>query len=153
EQTEASGNDWFRGTADAVRKCIKHLGRESWSAIAILSGDQLYRMDLREMLRTHNQSHAAATVAMKPVPAEQTSAFGIMKTDESGRVVRFDEKPPRDRLRGLELAGRAGPAGGPMYLASMGIYVFDRAVLEGALRRDDALDFGKDVIPAMLDQK
>src|SRR3954470_13243954 len=155
EQTEGEGSDWFSGTADAVRKCMKHVGRESWDAVAILSGDQLYRMDLAEMIRVHRDSRAAATVAMKAVPAEQTSAFGIMKTDESGRVVHFDEKPPADRLRGLEsrlaTAGAAGAkATAPAYLASMGIYVFGRADLERTLEREQDLDFGKHVIPALL---
>jgi glucose-1-phosphate adenylyltransferase len=134
---------------------MKHIGRESWDQIAILSGDQLYRMNLREMLGVHRESSAAVTVAMKPVPAEQTAAFGIMKTDPSGRVLQFDEKPPQDRLRGLEsrLASPNHPTGGePTYLASMGIYVFGRAALEAAVAAPAHIDFGKHVIPAMLDR-
>ena len=155
EQSEDGGNDWFRGTADAVRKCMKHLGREPWNRVAILSGDQLYRMKLGEMLRAHRDAGADATVAMKAVPVEQTSAFGIMKTDASGRVVHFDEKPPRARLAGLEspipaTSGTREPT--RAYLASMGIYVFERAALEKALAQEDHLDFGKDVIPAMLER-
>src|SRR3954470_6593418 len=92
EQTEDGENDWFGGTADAVRKCMKHIARESWDKIAILSGDQLYRMKLREMLDVHRESKAAVTVATKAVPVDQTAAFGIMKTDESGRIRHFDEK-------------------------------------------------------------
>jgi glucose-1-phosphate adenylyltransferase len=156
EQTEDAENDWFSGTADAVRKCMKHIGRESWDQIAILSGDQLYRMNLRQMLKVHRESNAAVTVAMKPVPTEQTAAFGIMKTDESGRVLRFDEKPPAERLRGLESRiGGARPASTPdgaTYLASMGIYVFGRASIEAALAAPERIDFGKHVIPAMLDR-
>jgi len=156
EQTESGGNDWFHGTADAVRKCMKHLGREPWKRVAILSGDQLYRMKLGEMLRAHHDARADATVAMKAVPAEQTSAFGIMKTDASGRVVHFDEKPPRERLAGLDspIPATSG-AGEPTraYLASMGIYVFERAALEEALEPEDHIDFGKHVIPAMLERK
>ena len=105
EQTE-SGNDWFRGTADAVRKCLKHIGRHAWSYIAILAGDQLYRMSLRDMLRVHVESRAAATIATKPVPAEQTAGFGIMKVDTKGRIVHFDEKPTADRLPGLAITIR-----------------------------------------------
>ena len=152
EQTEGAGNDWFRGTADAVRKCMKHIDREPWEMLAILSGDQLYRMDLQEMLRAHHQSAAAATVAMKVVPAEQTSKFGIMKTDAEGRVVRFEEKPPPDRLAGLDSPVPSGGGGQPAYLASMGIYVFSRAALKAALANSEHVDFGKHVIPAMLDR-
>jgi glucose-1-phosphate adenylyltransferase len=153
EQTEGEESDWFRGTADAVRKCMRHIGRERWDALAILSGDQLYRMSLRDMLRVHRDSGAAATVAMKPVPAAQTAGFGIMKTDQSGRVVRFVEKPPASRLAGLEspVVLPDAPAGTSAYLASMGIYIFERTALERALARQQNIDFGKDVIPTMLD--
>ena len=151
EQTDSRDGDWFRGTADAVRKCMKHIGRESWGALAILSGDQLYRMDLREMIKVHQESKAAVTVAMKPVSAELTEGFGIMKVDGTGRVIHFDEKPPRERLDGLSsrVPGRAEP----VYLASMGIYVFDRRAIEDALAESDHVDFGKHVLPAMLDRK
>jgi glucose-1-phosphate adenylyltransferase len=108
-------------------------------------------MDLQEMLRAHQQSNAAATVAMKAVPAAQTSAFGIMKTDAGGRVVRFEEKPPPDRLVGLDSPVPSGHDGQPAYLASMGIYVFARAALKAALANPEHVDFGKHVIPAMLD--
>ncbi|HTV25240.1 MAG TPA: sugar phosphate nucleotidyltransferase [Polyangiaceae bacterium] len=146
EQTDSRDGDWFRGTADAVRKCMKHIGRESWKALVILSGDQLYRMNLNEMLRVHYESRAAVTVAMKAVPEEQTSGFGIMKVDETGRVVHFDEKPPKERLPGLE----SPLPGGFGYLASMGIYVFERRAIEAALEHADFIDFGKHVLPSML---
>ncbi|MEY4550058.1 MAG: hypothetical protein RL685_6253 [Pseudomonadota bacterium] len=149
EQTDSRDGDWFGGTADAVRKCMKHIGREGWKQLAILSGDQLYRMDLRKMLDVHRESGAAVTVAMKAVDAEQTSGFGIMKVDGTGRVVHFDEKPPRERLAGLasSIPGQPGPA----YLASMGIYVFERKVIERSVAGSDHLDFGKHVLPALLD--
>jgi glucose-1-phosphate adenylyltransferase len=148
EQTDSHESDWFRGTADAVRKCMKHMGREPWDAIVILSGDQLYRMNLREMLRAHYDSKASVTVAMKAVPPELTSAFGIMKVDNSGRVIHFDEKPPPDRLSGL--ASTVPGASSPAYLASMGIYIFERNALEKALTHTEHVDFGKHVLPAML---
>jgi glucose-1-phosphate adenylyltransferase len=148
EQTDSRDGDWFRGTADAVRKCMKHIGRESWRALVILSGDQLYRMNLREMLRVHYESKAAVTVAMKAVPEDQTSGFGIMKVDGSGRVVHFDEKPPRERLAGL--ASPLPGGGAPGYLASMGIYVFERRAIEAALANGEHMDFGKHVLPSML---
>jgi glucose-1-phosphate adenylyltransferase len=129
---------------------MKHIGRESWSALAILSGDQLYRMDLQEMIKVHQERKAAVTVAMKAVSEELTSGFGIMKVDGTGRVIHFDEKPPRERLPGLasKVPGRAGPT----YLASMGIYVFERRAIELALAESDSVDFGKHVLPAMLDK-
>jgi glucose-1-phosphate adenylyltransferase len=148
EQTDSRDGDWFRGTADAVRKCMKHIGRESWRALVILSGDQLYRMNLQEMLRVHYESKAAVTVAMKAVPKEQASGFGIMKVDASGRVAHFDEKPPRERLDQLASPLPGGGASG--YLASMGIYVFERRAIEAALSVGEHVDFGKHVLPSML---
>src|SRR3954453_20093276 len=147
EQTEER-SDWFQGTADAVRRSMRHVGNESWDDIIILSGDQLYRMDFREMLRTHRESRADATIAMKEVPAEQTHGFGIMRMDKTGRIVHFDEKPPAERLSGLEsfLPGRKDPA----YLASMGIYIFRRRALEEALSNSTHDDFGRHVIPAAV---
>ena len=147
EQTEER-SDWFQGTADAVRRSMRHVGNELWDDIVILSGDQLYRMDFREMLRTHRESRADATIAMKEVPADQTFAFGIMRVDKSGRIVHFDEKPPQERLSGLEswLPGRKDPA----YLASMGIYIFRRRALEEALSNSKHDDFGRHVIPAAV---
>jgi glucose-1-phosphate adenylyltransferase len=156
EQTEIGNGkggdgDWFRGTADAIRKCMKHLRRESWSKLVVLSGDQLYRMNLSEMLEAHREKKADVTVAMKVVPAELTSAFGIMKVDDSGRVVHFEEKPKADRLG--DLASKVPGVTGPAYLASMGIYVFEREALESALETHDHLDFGKHVLPGMLSHK
>jgi glucose-1-phosphate adenylyltransferase len=147
EQTEDS-SDWFQGTADAVRQSMRHLGNESWEDLAILSGDQLYRIDFHQMLETHRASRADATVAMKPVPAEQTSAFGIMRTDPSGRICAFDEKPPAERLPGLvsTVPGQKGP----VYLASMGIYLFRRRALIEALSNETHDDFGRHVIPAAV---
>ncbi len=142
-------SDWFQGTADAVRQSMRHLGRERWDDLAVLSGDQIYRMSFREMLRTHRESRADVTVAMKAVPAEQASGFGIMKVDESGAVVHFDEKPPPARLAGLE-SRAPGHRGPPAYLASMGIYIFSRVALERALEDAAHVDFGRHVIPAML---
>ena len=147
EQTEAR-SEWFQGTADAVRRSMRHIGNEPWDDIVILSGDQLYRMDFREMLRTHRESGADATIAMKDVPPDQTAGFGIMRVDASGRIVHFDEKPPAERLAGLAswLPGRKEPS----YLASMGIYIFQRPALEQALSNMEHDDFGRHVIPAAV---
>jgi glucose-1-phosphate adenylyltransferase len=128
---------------------MKHIGREAWKELAILSGDQLYRMDLREMIRVHRESRAAVTVAMKAVSEDQTSGFGIMKVDGTGRVVHFDEKPPRERLAGL--ASSVPGKSGSVYLASMGIYIFERKALERSVAASSHVDFGKHVLPALLD--
>jgi glucose-1-phosphate adenylyltransferase len=127
---------------------MKHISRERWDAIVILSGDQLYRMDLGEMLRVHRESKAAVTVATKAVNSELAPGFGIMKVDRAGRISHFDEKPAPHRLEGLDstVPGLASPA----YLASMGIYVFERRTLEQALANDQHVDFGKHVLPALL---
>ena len=100
EQTEEGGN-WFQGTADAVRQSLRHMRRTTGRDLLILSGDQLYNMDYQEMIKTHRESGADATVAVIPVAPEQASAFGILKMDETGRIVHFDEKPPADRLPAL----------------------------------------------------
>jgi glucose-1-phosphate adenylyltransferase len=151
EQTELR-SDWFQGTADAVRQCLKHVLRERFSEIAILGGDQLYRLDFRDMLRVHRESKADATVAIKPVPAEQTSGFGIMKTEPDGRIVHFEEKPAAERLPHLvsPLPAHDGKPASDAYLASMGIYLFGRRALVEALSNEKHVDFGRHVIPAML---
>lgn len=148
EQTDSKESDWFRGTADAVRKTMKHLAREAWDQLVILSGDQLYRMDLDAMLRVHRERSAAVTVAMKAVPAEQTHGLGIMKVDSSGRVQHFDEKPPPERLPGL--VSMPPGAKEPVYLASMGIYAFTRKAVLQAIEKAEHIDFGHHVLPSML---
>jgi glucose-1-phosphate adenylyltransferase len=147
EQTEER-SDWFQGTADAVRQSMRHMVRENWEDLAILSGDQLYRIDFRRMLETHRASHADATIAMKPVPADQTAAFGIMRVDDTGRIVAFEEKPTPDRLPGL--ASAISGQQGPVWLASMGIYIFRRRSLQEALSNAAHVDFGRHVIPAAV---
>jgi glucose-1-phosphate adenylyltransferase len=143
EQTEEGGN-WFQGTADAVRQSLRHMRRTTGRDLLILSGDQLYSMDYRDMLRTHRESGADATVAVIPVSAEQAGGFGILKMDATGRIVHFDEKPPAERLPSLV---SQLPTGGSGYLASMGIYLFKRDVLEQALASPKLVDFGRHVIP------
>ena len=146
EQSEEH-SEWFQGTADAVRQCMKHVAPERWNDLAILGGDMLYRMDFREMMRVHRDSKADATVAIKAVPAEQTSGFGIMKTASDGRIVHFEEKPKRERLPDLI---SPVPGRDPAYLASMGIYIFTRRALIEALSNEKHIDFGRHIIPAML---
>src|SRR6476659_3344336 len=97
EQTEDSP-EWFQGTADAVRQSLRHIAGHRAKEVLILSGDQLYHMDYRKMLETHRRNVADVTVAVTPVGAEQTSGFGILKTNGHGRINHFDEKPPAERL-------------------------------------------------------
>jgi len=143
EQTEER-SDWFQGTADAVRQSLRHLRNHPSREVLILSGDQLYQMDFRRMMETHRRHVADATVAVTPVPAEQTAGYGILKVNRQGRIVQFEEKPRPERLPDLvsELPGI-----GPTYLASMGIYLFAREALERSLADASLADFGKNVIP------
>jgi glucose-1-phosphate adenylyltransferase len=118
--------------------------RQEGKNALILSGDQLYQMDYRQMLKTHVESKADATVGVIPVDASQTSALGILKVDASGRIVHFEEKPSADRLPAL-ISDIPGVGRG--YLASMGIYAFSRDVLEQSLADPKLVDFGRHVIP------
>jgi glucose-1-phosphate adenylyltransferase len=143
EQTEDSP-DWYQGTADAVRQTLRHLQNHAFREALILSGDQLYQMDYRRLVETHRRQVADATVAVTPVPAEQTAAFGILKVNRQGRIVHFEEKPKPERLP--ELVSDL-PGVGPAYLASMGIYVFGREQLQRAVSDSALVDFGRHVIP------
>ena len=143
EQTEESP-DWFQGTADAVRQSLRHLANHRYKEVVILSGDQLYQMDYRKLMESHRRQVADVTVAVTPVTADQAHAFGILKVNKQGRIVHFDEKPPRERLDGLV---SDWPGIGETFLASMGIYVFGREMLEQSLRDPSLNDFGKNVIP------
>lgn len=143
EQTEESP-DWFQGTADAVRQSLRHLNNSRHREVLILSGDQLYQMDYRKMAETHRRSVADATVAVTPVSADQAGAFGILKMNRQGRIVHFDEKPPKERLGDLV---SDVPGIGSTFLASMGIYMFNKSALERSLGNAALVDFGRHVIP------
>ena len=153
EQT-LDDKEWFQGTADAVRQTLHHLEAYQFRHILILSGDQLYQMNLNDLVHAHRSAEADITVATTPVRAHDAPSFGIMQTDARGRIVRFVEKPPADRLAGLESETGAEMTGaGRNYLASMGMYVFERAALFSLLTSNPQLiDFGRDVIPFALDR-
>jgi glucose-1-phosphate adenylyltransferase len=151
EQTPTS-ELWYQGTADAVRQSIPHIRSYQHSEVVILSGDQLYTMDFRLMIEHHRRLGADITIAATPVVADEAPAFGILKTDERHRITEFYEKPRR-----TELAGKESPvasdmeAAGRIYLASMGIYIFDGAVLQQELdAHPDQHDFGKEIIPGAI---
>lgn len=154
QQTTEEGTDWYQGTADAVRKNIRYIEQPGVEYVLILSGDQLYRMDFCDMLATHQQSGAAVTIAALPVTREAARAFGIMRVDETGRVVGFLEKPQTDdelnlvRLDPAWIDRHGVASGGRDCLASMGIYLFDRDFLSEVLRKTAYQDFGKEVFPA-----
>ena len=155
-QQTLSSNDWYQGTADAVRQNIKRLEGPGIDYVLILSGDQLYRMDFREMIRTHLESKAPVTIAALPVDRRQASSFGIMRLDDSGRVVGFLEKPKTDaeielvRTDPAWIDARGVPSRGRDCLASMGIYLFNRDTLVETLTKTDYQDFGKEVFPAAV---
>lgn len=148
---------WFQGTADAVRQSWHHISDTPSTHVLILSGDHLYRMDYRDFLRAHLASRAAATIAVKPVTCAEAPELGLLKVDGSGRVVSFVEKPSTDEaLDAMAVDTQAfglsaGEAAARPFLASMGIYIFSTATLEGWLvAHPDHTDFGKHVIPTMI---
>jgi glucose-1-phosphate adenylyltransferase len=146
---------WYQGTADAVRQNLRYFLARPYEHYLILSGDQLYRMDYRDLLQEHVRSGAEITLGTTPVNREAALSFGIMQSDAKRRIFRFEEKPkdpklldelriPPDLLNGL---GR--PVDAELYQGSMGIYVFNRQTLIDAL--DNSYDdFGKHIIPASL---
>ncbi len=158
EQT-AHSSEWFQGTADAVRKTLPHLGYKHGHVglVLILSGDHLYRMNYRMFRDSHIKSGADISIAVMPVAAKDAPELGILKVDESGRIVKFVEKPKTEEaladlrtdttLFGLtpEEAERRP------YLASMGIYIFDPKTLNDLLTSDmSRTDFGKEIIPQAI---
>lgn len=147
---------WYEGTADAVRKNLLHFLNHDFDYLVILSGDQLYRMDVRQMVDQHKETGAELTIATIPVGRNEAGSLGILQIDESRRITRFVEKPKdpavQDSLRlPLEWYPRLGIEGGrELFLASMGIYVFNRKIIVQLL--DNTLtDFGKHIIPGAID--
>lgn len=131
--------DWYSGTADAIRQNMNYVEEQRADAVLVLSGDHIYKMDYRPMIRFHQETGADLTIAVMPVPIEEAHRFGIMKVDEENRIVEFNEKP-KDPSKGN--------------LASMGIYIFNTHILAERLVDSETgktrTDFGHHVIPAML---
>src|SRR5687768_7595448 len=148
EQTSVS-EMWYQGTADAVRQSMPHIRSYPHDRVIILSGDQLYSMDYRVMLAHHERLGADITIAVTPVQAWEAPGFGILKMDDEHRITDFYEKPKRDALSGKESPVSPELEGaGRVYLASMGIYIFNQDVLRDVLdARPDQNDFGKHIIP------
>jgi glucose-1-phosphate adenylyltransferase len=155
EQTPESPH-WYQGTADAVRQVLPHIRDWGIDTLLILSGDHLYRMDYRQFLERHRQTNADVTVSVIPCAPGPASEFGLLKTDETGRIIEFKEKPKGDELLSMQvdttrLGLDANEAQRRPYLASMGIYVFQYEQLERLLAEDStAMDFGKHIIPAAI---
>lgn len=147
EQTPDNAG-WFQGTADAVRQCMTHFLNHEFEYALILSGDQLYQMDFNEMIRRHEESGAEISIATLPVNAKDAPGFGIMKTDADDIVTAFIEKPSADVLPDwTSPVSEEMQAQGKHYLASMGIYVFNRELLVKLMADDSTTDFGKEIMP------
>lgn len=151
EQTPGNST-WFQGTADAVRQSLGHIVQHQCEYVLILSGDQLYQMDFGDMVRSHEESGAEISIATIPVNARDASDFGILKADKNNLITSFIEKPKKELLPewksevGHELKSR-----GKEYLASMGIYLFNRKLLLELLENNTRTDFGKEIIPQSLE--
>ena len=157
QTNEENAEWWYQGTADAVRQNIRYVHEDAGRDVLILSGDQLYRMDFGQMIKTHRDTGAAVTIAVLPVKEEQASQLGILRLNDAARVTGFVEKPQsaeaRQPLRTSEswLENRGIRAGGRQYLASMGIYLFTRQALIRLLdMAPKATDFGKEIFPQSI---
>ncbi len=149
EQTPSSVA-WFQGTADAVRQSLHHLAVHEFDYVLILSGDQLYQMDFREMVENHIKNNAEISIATIPVHANDVPGFGILKTDENNFVTAFVEKPKTNFESWASEVSPEMAAQGRNYLASMGIYIFNRKLLYELLTGNDRTDFGKEIIPESI---
>jgi glucose-1-phosphate adenylyltransferase len=153
QQTPENPN-WFQGTADAVRQYLWLLDEWNVDEYLILSGDHLYRMDYRQFVQRHRDTNADITLSVVPMDERRASDFGLMKIDDTGRVIDFSEKPKGDALKSMQvdttkLGLSPEQAKKNPYIASMGIYVFKRDVLMKLLQTNqEQTDFGKEIIPA-----
>ncbi|MGB3173032.1 MAG: glucose-1-phosphate adenylyltransferase [Saprospiraceae bacterium] len=150
EQTMSNKN-WFQGTADAVRQSMHHFLSHDFKYALILSGDQLYQMDFNVLIQRHVDIGARITIATLPVKAEEGTEFGIMKTDHESMITSFVEKPnAHEILKWNSDVSDYMISEGRLYLASMGIYVFDRDLLIELMNDTSTIDFGKEIIPQSI---
>jgi glucose-1-phosphate adenylyltransferase len=155
QQTLDNAN-WYQGTADAVRQNIRYLEQPGIDYVLILSGDQLYRMDFRHMIASHEAAQADVTIAAVPVYSRDAAGLGVMRLADSGRVIGFLEKPQTAeevehvRTDPAWIDARGIPSRGRDCLANMGIYLFNRNALIDVLQKTDYRDFGKEVFPASI---
>lgn len=144
-----TGSNWYRGTADAIYQNVFHITDEDPDYVCIFGGDHIYKMDVSQMLDFHKENNADLTISAIPIPIEEASEFGIMEVDENWRLTNFVEKP--------KTKPKSIPGQPDMCLASMGNYIFGKDVLLKALDEDEKIensshDFGKNVIPMLLEQ-
>ncbi len=152
EQTISSG-EWFQGTADAVRQSMHHFLNNDFDYALILSGDQLYQMDFNDMIDKHKKSKAKISIATYPVNAKDATEFGILKTDDNNVITSFIEKPDAKLLPDWTSdVGGEMKSQGRDYLASMGIYIFNKDLLIELMNNPDTIDFGKEIIPQSIDK-
>ena len=150
EQTMSNKN-WFQGTADAVRQSMHHFLNHEFKYVLILSGDQLYQMDFNVLIERHIESGARISIATLPVKAEDGVEFGIMKTDKENMITSFIEKPNAEEILNWKSeVSDYMKSEGRFYLASMGIYVFDRDLLIELMNDPSTNDFGKEIIPQSI---
>jgi glucose-1-phosphate adenylyltransferase len=148
QHESADEGGWYQGTADAVRRNLREFLQLPARDYVILAGDQLYRMDFRELVATHREARADVTVAVTPVAREQAGAFGIMRLTGEGRIAEFVEKPKDPAV--LDSLAVPGLPAGRTHVASMGIYVIRREKLRELVESESAQDFGKHVIPQAI---
>lgn len=145
---------WFQGTADAVRQCMPHFLNHDFDYVLILSGDQLYQMDFNDMLESHIANNADISIATLPVNAKDAPEFGILKTNPESYIESFIEKPAAELLPQWESdVSEEMQLQGKKYLASMGIYIFNRELLVEVMKNPDTKDFGKEIIPQAVGNK
>ena len=154
EQTP-EGEQWFQGTADAVRQAARHFRELEAEYYLVLAGDHIYRMDLSELIDSHIERDADITIAAQPVSPDTATDMGIFSFDTSGQITGFEHKPAATRLAAMRSSAPANSPAGLLtadkpFLASMGIYVFSRDVLYDVLERSRAVDFGREVIPSSI---
>jgi glucose-1-phosphate adenylyltransferase len=151
EQTPGN-KEWFQGTADAVRQSRQHYERLDFDYLLLLSGDQLYQMDFEALAKHHIEAGADITIACLPVDARDATGFGIMKVNEEGYIPRFIEKPHADELPNwVSEVSPLNKKRGRNYLASMGIYIFNRQAISDLFDMyPNATDFGKEIIPTAI---
>jgi glucose-1-phosphate adenylyltransferase len=150
EQTIHS-DAWFQGTADAVRQSMHHFLQNDFEYALILSGDQLYQMDFNDMIKKHEESGAEITIATYPVNAKDATSFGLLKTNKENTITSFIEKPAAELLPDWTSdVSNEMKAQGRDYLASMGIYIFNRKLLVDLMSNPDTNDFGKEIIPQAI---
>lgn len=145
---------WFQGTADAVRQCMPHFLNHDFDYALILSGDQLYQMDFNDMLEEHIKREADITIATLPVNAKDAPEFGILKTNSESCIESFIEKPAKELLPDWESdVSEQMKSEGKHYLASMGIYIFNKKLLVDIMSNKETKDFGKEIIPQAVGHK